>query len=146
MAKENAQVSTLLARRSLAITYLKRGDLDEISKKEWKKELTEVTAELAQVNVSNGFVEDEIYPLIIVSDRYTGTYSGGQYTAWNLSADELPDGIDGDDVECMAFWRNNTIPVGKGRTVSEALADLYVQLKNDKDADEADASGEEVPW
>lgn len=63
-----------------------------------------------------------------------------------MSANELPDGIDGDDVECMSFWRNNTIPVGKGRTVSEALANLYIQLNNDKVADEADAFDEDVPW
>lgn len=93
----------------------------------------------------NSFVEDEIYPLTIVSDRYTGVYSGGKYTAWNLSASELPDGIDGDDTECMAFWRNNTIPVGKGRTIGEALANLYVQLKNKKD-DEKTISGEDFPW
>lgn len=98
-------------------------------------------AEISKVNKDsllsgtyvNSFVEDEIYPLTIVSDRYTGAYSGGQYTAWNLSANELPDGIDGDDVDCMSFWRNNTIPVGKGRTVSEALANLYVLLKITED-------------
>ena len=103
-------------------------------------------ADIAKVNVSGDFMEDEIYPLTIVSDRYTGAYSGGQYTAWNLSANELPDGIDGDDVDCMSFWRNNTIPVGKGRTVSEALANLYIQLNKDKVADEAGAFDEDVPW
>lgn len=146
IVKLDTQTGALLARRSLAISYLERDDLDAISKKEWQKEITEVTAELAQINVSNEFMEDEIYPLTIVSDRYTGAYSGGQYTAWNLSANELPDGIDGDDVDCMSFWRNNTIPVGKGRTVSEALANLYIQLNNDKVADEADAFDEDVPW
>lgn len=98
-------------------------------------------AEISKVNKDsllsgiyvNSFVEDEIYPLTIVSDRYTGAYSGGQYTAWNLSATELPDAIDGDDVDCMSFWRNNTIPVGKGRTVGEALANLYVLLKITED-------------
>ena len=109
------------------------------------EKLTEVTAELTKANVAGDFVEDEIYPLTIVSDRYTGAYSGGQYTAWNISASELPDGIDGDDTECMAFWRNNTIPVGKGRTGSEALANLYIQLKNKKD-DEANVSGNNFPW
>lgn len=77
------------------------------------------------------FIEDEIYPLTIVSDRYSGAYSGGNYTVWNLLAENLPPEIDGDDVDCHAFWLGNKIPVGKGRTVSEALADLYIKLKRD---------------
>lgn len=36
------------------------------------------------------FIEDEIYPLTIISDRYTGAYSGGEYLAFNLDFDEIP--------------------------------------------------------
>ena len=75
------------------------------------------------------FIEDEIYPLTIISDRYSGAYSGGNYTAWGIPSDEIPLAVDGDDVDCHAFWLENKIPVGKGRTVSEALVDLYTKLK-----------------
>lgn len=78
------------------------------------------------------FVEDEIYPLTIVADRYSGTYSGGEYLAFNLDSDEIPQGVLGDDVTAMEFWDYYSpyYIVGKGRTVSEALSDLYIKLKN----------------
>lgn len=78
------------------------------------------------------FVEDAIYPLTIVADRYTGTYSGAQYTAWNLYPCNVPFEIDDDDVSCVEFWEcggSEEYIIGKGRTVSEALLDLYVKLK-----------------
>ena len=75
------------------------------------------------------FMEDEIYPLTITSDRYSGTYSEGNYIAWHLTADEVPEAIYYDDYTCMEFWNNNKIICGRGRTVSEALADLYLKLK-----------------
>lgn len=75
------------------------------------------------------FVEDEIYPLTITADRYSGTYSDGYYIAWHLDADEIPDDIYADDCVCYDFWKHNEIICGKGRTVSEALADLYCKLR-----------------
>jgi hypothetical protein len=75
------------------------------------------------------FVEDEIYPLTIIADRYSGTYSGGLYTAWNLAYDVIPDGVEFDGDDALDFWESNSIPYGKGRTVSEALIDLYLKLK-----------------
>ncbi len=78
-------------------------------------------------------MENKIYPLTIVRDRYTGTYSGGKYTAWNVELEEIPTEIADNDVPCRNFWYeqedNPTYIVGKGDTVSEALADLYIQLK-----------------
>ena len=75
------------------------------------------------------FMEDTIYPLTIVADRYSGIYSGGRFIAWNLSIDEIPEAIYSDDCSCSEFWANNRIVCGKGRTVSESLADLYIKLK-----------------
>lgn len=46
-----------------------------------------------------------------------------------MTADEVPEAIYYDDYTCMEFWNNNKIICGKGRTVSEALADLYLKLK-----------------
>lgn len=79
------------------------------------------------------FMEDSIYPLTIVSDRYSGAYSGGEYTAWNLLAEDVPEGIEADDVGCHSFWLDNEIVCGKGRTVCEALADLYMKLNNQEE-------------
>ena len=79
--------------------------------------------------MSKYFMEDEIYPLTITADRYNGAYSEGKFIAWNLLTEDVPDGAEGDDVDCHSFWLNNEIVCGKGRTVSEALADLYIKLK-----------------
>lgn len=82
-----------------------------------------------------GFMEDEIYPLVIIRDRYTGVYSGGKYTAWSGDVEDIlpPPEVEVDDVVCRNFWYaqedNPTYIVGKGDTVSEALADLYIKLK-----------------
>lgn len=62
----------------------------------------------------------DIYPLTITKDRYTGTYSGGEWTAWNCDADEVPEEIACDDVTCCEFWSiaHDAKPVKMGiRTV-----------------------------
>ena len=46
----------------------------------------------------------DIYPLTITKDRYSGVYSGGEWTAWNCDADEVPSDISDDDVTCCGFW------------------------------------------
>ena len=46
----------------------------------------------------------DTYPLTITKDRYTGVYSGGEWTAWNCDADEVPSDISDDDVTCCYFW------------------------------------------
>ena len=83
-----------------------------------------------------GYIEDSIYPLIIIRDRYTGVYSGGKYTAWNVELEEIPTEIEDSDVPCRNFWYeqedNPTYIVGKGDTVKEALTSLYVKLKNNE--------------
>lgn len=73
---------------------------------------------------------DEIYPLTIVRDRYTGTYSGGRYTAWNLEFYELPYGIQADDVTCMMFWDEDRL-AGRGNTPQEAVDDLRARMKRE---------------
>ena len=73
----------------------------------------------------------EIYPLTIIADRYSGCYSGGEYTAWNLDFYNVPKEIDYDDVACNKFWLDNKTPVGKGNTPQEAIKDLE-ELLNDK--------------
>ena len=68
--------------------------------------------------------KNDIYPLTIVKDRYSGCYSGGEYTAWNLEPEEIPTEIFYDDVSCYGFWLSNKILVGKGDTPQEAIMNL----------------------
>jgi hypothetical protein len=42
---------------------------------------------------------------------------------WNI-----PDGVEYDGADGLDFFEKNKIVYGKGATVSEALADLYVKL------------------
>ena len=72
------------------------------------------------------------YPLTICFDRYSGTYSGGEFTAWNLDADDVPEEIHSDDVTCSLFWDKNEIPVGTGYTPEEAIKNLICILRKEK--------------
>ena len=78
---------------------------------------------------------NEIYPLTIINDRYTGTYSGGIFTAWNMDYYEIPTDPDEDDVTCMLFWAKTDIIVGRGKTPQEAVDDLRQRLEALKDGD-----------
>ena len=74
---------------------------------------------------------DKMYPITIISDRYSGTYSGGEWTAWPYDPDNLPDGIFAGDVECARVWtdlkedrKRGELAFGVGNTPEEALRDL----------------------
>lgn len=73
------------------------------------------------------------YPLTVVTDRYGGTYSDAAYLAFPLDFDEVPEDVNGDDTECVHFWRCYDEPVGKGATVQEAIDDLVEQVKESED-------------
>lgn len=73
--------------------------------------------------------KDMPYPLTITRDRYTGVYSGAQWTAWNCEPSEIPEGPFLDDVGCAWFWEENKLPVGLGRTPSIAILDLMNKLE-----------------
>lgn len=92
----------------------------------------------------------DIYPLTITKDRYTGTYSRGEWTAWCCDADEVPPEIASDDLTCARFWdsaHDATVsrfgcleymtdgdfecPVfGVGGTIEAAVADLKRRIEN----------------
>lgn len=73
-------------------------------------------------------VGQDIWPLVIVSDRYRGTYSGGLYTAWNMTTLHIPKEISGSDMECADFWDNLDYKCGIGSTPEKAIIDLKKQL------------------
>lgn len=73
----------------------------------------------------------DIYPLTIIRDRYNGVYSKGKYLAFNLDYYDIPQEIDGYDVECFDFWcysEPSKYKIGKGNTIEEALENLIELL------------------
>lgn len=73
---------------------------------------------------------DTVYPLTIKADRYSGVYSGGEYTAWPCDEEDIPDGVFMDDVTCAHEWgviKSERQHVGIGCTPSVALVDLYLK-------------------
>ena len=79
----------------------------------------------------NDSIYDVIYPLTITADRYTGAYSGGVFTAWNLEPSEVPKEPFEGDVGCATYWVENYYVCGKGDTPEEAVANLYIMLGGD---------------
>lgn len=83
-------------------------------------------------------VYKNLYPLTIVMDRYTGVYSGGIFTAWNLDPDEVPEDICADDNSASEFFDDirygygygtRDYIYGIGETPDEAAMDLYTKIK-----------------
>lgn len=73
---------------------------------------------------------DTVYPLTIKADRYSGVYSGGEYTAWPCDEVEIPSEVFMDDVTCAREWgviKSERQHVGVGCTPSVALVDLYLK-------------------
>lgn len=71
---------------------------------------------------------DDIYPLTIISDRYGGTYSGGNYTAWNEEFYNIPEDVSAGDNACWSFWDECPYKVGIGDSVTDAVNDLIKKL------------------
>ena len=86
---------------------------------------TEINEDINQLLNLNG--ANSVYPLAIIKDRYDGTYSGGEYLAFN--AEYIPAGVNGDDVECANFWNNTEMIVGRGSTPNEAVNDLNKRME-----------------
>lgn len=75
-------------------------------------------------------IDVALWPIVIVQDRYRGTYTGAQWIAIP-QADTFGDfetTVWGDDCDCMD-WAESCIKknkqVGLGDTPEEALSDLY---------------------
>jgi hypothetical protein len=85
-------------------------------------------------------VLDDAYPLCVIKDRYGGTYSGGEYTAWCCGVSFIPDGVFEDDVTCGSIWgrlkearKKGEAAYGIGETPDDALHDLAkCMIRNSK--------------
>lgn len=83
---------------------------------------------------------DGAYPLCVIKDRYGGTYSGGEYTAWCCGVSFIPDGVFEDDVTCGSTWgrlrearKKGEAAFGLGETPDDALRDLAkAMIRNSK--------------
>ena len=67
-----------------------------------------------------------IWPIVVVEDRYNGTYSGATWTAFNSW--DVPAGALGDDLSCNEFFREPNQPIGKGDTPTEAAENLVANM------------------
>ena len=72
---------------------------------------------------------NNIYPLTIIRDRYSGSYSRGTYVAFNLEAHKVPVEVFGDDCTAMRFWKHFKGVVGRGGCADSAVKDLLKNLK-----------------
>lgn len=89
---------------------------------------------------------DGAYPLCVIKDRYGGTYSGGEYTAWCCGVSFIPDGVFEDDVTCGSTWgklkaarKKGDAAYGIGETPDDALRDLAkCMIRNSKIINEED--------
>jgi hypothetical protein len=82
--------------------------------------------------MSSDFKNLNLYPLTIVRDRYTGCYSGGKFTAWNLYPEDISEEIYADDVGCSSFFSHTKIIYGRGETPNDAFMDLINMLEKEK--------------
>ena len=76
----------------------------------------------------------QMYPVIIVCDRYDGTYSGGKFTVWGCAPEHIPEEVYSDDDTCHDFWKfeiqDFKYHYGIGNTIQEAVDDMYYKLEN----------------
>lgn len=72
----------------------------------------------------------DIYPITIICDRYSGSFSGGKFTAWNLDYDCIPSAVNGGDIEHSTFFLDDRddYVIGIGNTPNKALKDLIKKL------------------
>lgn len=74
-----------------------------------------------------------LYPVTIIMDRYSGTYSGGEWLAFNIGEDEIPYAVGSSDPDEMDFWwgsAHKEYTIGKGDTPNDALKDLYKKMED----------------
>lgn len=73
--------------------------------------------------------------IILIKDRYSGAYSGGEWTAWEVDHPaRIPISIDADDCACAEFWDElrrepDSMTFAVGKTADEAHENLRAMLK-----------------
>jgi len=81
------------------------------------------------------------WPVTIIKDRYEGTYSRGQWTAWPVEPEEVPPAVSDDDCLCSDWWAANRermhLPVGVGDSPQAAVEALRIEVRQARAKDEA---------
>lgn len=79
-------------------------------------------------------IEQALWPIAIVQDRYQGTYTGGRWVAIpHADYSSFDYTVWGDDGSCMEWAFENiegNKQVGVGDTPEEALSDLFLVAEN----------------
>lgn len=95
---------------------------------------------------SNDVSDIELYPVTIINDEFSATYSGGKYQAWHCESDYVEDILlphASSDIDYANFWarhkekmedeteviKASMILVGLGDTPNDALIDLNKKVK-----------------
>src|SRR5205085_8860221 len=71
----------------------------------------------------------DLFPIVVVEDRYSGTYSGGNWTAAPRGLDLLDSDAMADDTSAAVFWARHEVTSldGGGATPDAAVEDLLLQ-------------------
>ncbi len=76
--------------------------------------------------------QGKIYPITITQARYSGTYEGGAWVAFNNHAYDVPTQAFADDITCMTWWDSAaSTNVGRGTTPQDAYQNLLERLGED---------------
>lgn len=89
------------------------------------------------ITIMSSAVPPDLYPIIVVQDRYQGGYSGGAWSAI-AQADRplagttriawlMDEGPGGGDVSASDFWRDPPSWIATGDTADRAIARLMLQ-------------------
>lgn len=71
----------------------------------------------------------DVYPITIITARYSGSYEGGRWCAFNRHHWDIPSEATGSDIECLTFWEGPAAAlVGRGSTPDRARIDLERRL------------------
>lgn len=77
--------------------------------------------------------KSEEWPLTIVRSRYNGVYEGGDWIAFACDHLDIPEAVQGGDLECQEFFESprygaNRTVIGVGPTPNHAFDDLISKL------------------
>ena len=64
------------------------------------------------------------WPVTIIADRYNGVMSNGKWLAFPCEPSEVPDEVNGEDLDVESFWESFKGPVGKGTYPDDAMDEL----------------------
>ena len=75
---------------------------------------------------------DDVHPVTIIDDRYSGCYSKGVFLAFNLEPWDVPKAVYGGDIDYLDFWgeESEKYIIGNGNTPEEAYQDLVEKVQN----------------